>query len=98
MKHPTFTHDTMVLEPRALRYNPHDDLIFPSVIDTAGRIAGALGRFYMYCAPHDAPGGICLAYADELVGPWREYRHNPIITRDWSPHYRVGHVSSPHAL
>jgi hypothetical protein len=52
----------------------------------------------MYYAPHDAPGGICLAYADRPEGVWHEYDGNPIIACHWSPHHQVGHVSSPHAL
>lgn len=51
-----------------------------------------------YYAPHNAPGGICLAVADDLRGPWREANGNPLIGNDWSPHYRVSHVSSPHAI
>ncbi len=80
-----------------LRYNPVDDLIFPSVI-RADVFEEPLARYYMYYAPHDAPGGICLAYADDLNGPWIEYDNNPIIAREWEPHFRVSHVSSPHAL
>lgn len=52
----------------------------------------------MYYAPHDAPGGINLAYANSLDGPWIEYSNNPLIAKDWSPHYNVSHVSSPNAI
>jgi hypothetical protein len=52
----------------------------------------------MYYAPHNAPGGICLAYADSPAGPWKEYQANPLIAREWTPHYRVSHVSGPHAI
>ena len=62
---------------------------------TAGRVAKPLGRFYLYYAPHDVPGGICLAYADQPEGPWHEYDRNPVISRDWPPHYKVSHVSGP---
>lgn len=48
--------------------------------------------------PHEAPGGICLAYGDALEGPFTEYPHNPIVTNVWAPHYDVSHVSSPHVL
>ena len=62
------------------------------------KISGARGRYYLYYAPHDAPGGICLAYGNSLSGPFTEYPANPIISRTWSPHYSVSHVSSPHVL
>ncbi len=83
---------------RTCRYNPTGELIFPSVRGTVGRITNALGRFYLYYAPHDAPGGLCLAYSNSLGGPYTEYQNNPIIARTWSPYYNVSHVSSPHAL
>jgi hypothetical protein len=57
-----------------------------------------LGKWYLYYSPHDAPGGICLAYADHLQGPWTEYGANPLISNRWDPHYRVSHVAAPHAL
>lgn len=93
-----FAFESVVLQPENLRYNPCDDVIFPSVIKTVGTIDNALGAYYLYYAPHDTPGGICLAYADSLQGPWTEYEQNPIIERQWTPHYEVSHVSSPHLL
>lgn len=95
---PRFEPKGMVLGYEGLRYRPHDDLIFPSVIATRGRFPNPLGRYYLYYAPHDAPGGICMAYADDLQGPWKEFAKNPLISRDWKPHYQVSHVSGPHAL
>ncbi|GAB3225222.1 twin-arginine translocation signal domain-containing protein [Glycomyces halotolerans] len=95
---PTFNHLGVALNKGSLDYNPTDELIFPSIRYVAGRVQNPLGAWYMYYAPHDAPGGICLAYADSLDGPWTEYSANPIIPRTWSPHYSVSHVSSPHAL
>ncbi|MCC3765845.1 hypothetical protein K3N28_22555 [Glycomyces sp. TRM65418] len=95
---PEFRHLKTALDKGALAYNPTDELIFPSIRHVAGRVRNPLGAWYMYYAPHDAPGGICLAYADSLEGPWKEYSANPIIPRTWSPHYSVSHVSSPHAL
>jgi hypothetical protein len=80
------------------RYNPTGELIFPCIRGTAGRVANPLGRYYLYYAPHDAPGGICLCYADSLEGPFIEYPHNPIVKNAWSPYYSVSHVSSPHVL
>jgi hypothetical protein len=87
-----------VLSPKNLRYNPCNDIIFPCVVKAKDHLANAPGKYSMYYAPHDAPGGICLAYADALEGPWTEYSANPIISRSWPPYYDVTHVSSPHAM
>lgn len=95
---PNFEPKGVILDYEGLRYRPHDDLIFPSVVATSGRFPKPLGRYYLYYAPHDPPGGICMAYADRLEGPWTEYAHNPLIPREWKPHYKVSHVSGPHAL
>jgi hypothetical protein len=95
---PTYTYQRVAFDKAKLRYNPTGELIFPSVRGTAGRIPNALGRFYLYYAPHDAPGGLCLAYSDSLGGPYTEYPGNPIISHTWSPYYDVSHVSSTHAL
>jgi hypothetical protein len=95
---PRFEPKGMVFSYQGLRYRPHDDVIFPSVVATSGRFPKALGRYYLYYAPHDAPGGICLAYADHIEGPWKEYAKNPLILREWKPHYKVSHVSGPHAI
>lgn len=89
---------TIALEPGPLRYNPCHDLIFPSVLKVKGLLDKPLGAYYMYYAPHDPPGGICLAYADTPAGLWHEYPENPLISRQWPPHHDVSHVSSPHAL
>ena len=93
-----FSYLSTVLTPQQLSYNPCNDVIFPSVIRATDRIENALGTYYLYYAPHNAPGGICLAYSDSLEGPWTEYECNPIIARDWQPHYEVSHVSSPHMI
>jgi hypothetical protein len=95
---PRFEQRGVVLSYEGLKYRPQDDVIFPSVVATAGRFKNPLGRYYLYYAPHNAPGGICLAYADKLEGPWTEYAANPVISREWKPHYKVSHVSGPHAL
>jgi len=39
-----------------------------------------------------------MAYADSPEGPWKEYEANPLIAREWAPHYKVSHVSGPHAI
>ena len=95
---PAFRYHGVVLEASVLKYRPHDDLIFPSVVRVEGRLQEPLGKLYMYYAPHDAPGGICLAYADRPEGPWHEFTNNPIIQCRWSPYYNVSHVSGPDAI
>lgn len=95
---PRFAHRGFALRKGTLRYDPRGDLIFPSVVPTEGCVANPLGRFYLYYAPHDAPGGLCLAHSDDLSGPWTEHPANPLIGRVWVGHYEVSHVSSPHAL
>ncbi|MFE6307655.1 hypothetical protein [Nocardiopsis sp. NPDC057823] len=86
------------LDTANLAYNPTGELIFPCLRGTVGRLSDAPGRYLLYYAPHDAPGGICLAYADSPEGPFTEHPGNPIVSRDWSPHYSVSHVSSPHVM
>ncbi|GAB3811485.1 hypothetical protein [Kribbella italica] len=96
---PNYAFTRVAFDKTKLQYAPaRKEVIFPCVRGTVGRIANPLGRFYLYFAPHEAPGGLCLAYSDSLGGPYTEYPNNPIIARSWSPHYTVSHVSSPHAM
>ena len=95
---PDYRYLRLALVKSKLRYNPTNELIFPTIRGTAGRISGALGAYYLYYAPHDAPGGICLAYANSLEEEFTEYAGNPIISRSWPGEYTVSHVSSPHAM
>lgn len=95
---PTFCYQGVVLDPAKLRYSPHPDIIHPSVIEIGPGWENPQANYYMYYAPHDAPGGICLALADHPEGPWREYPRNPVVGHQWSPHYQVSHVCSPHAI
>ena len=95
---PVFRYHGGVLEASQLKYRPHDDVIYPAVVRVDRRIPNAPGKLFMYYAPHDAPGGICLAYADRPEGPWLEYTNNPVIAREWGPHYQVSHVSGPDAI
>lgn len=95
---PEFRYVGVILDPAGLRYSPHPDIIHPSVIETGPQWERPLARYYMYYAPHDKPGGIGLAVSESPAGPWHEYDHNPIIARDWPPHYQVSHVSSPNAI
>ncbi|WP_033340167.1 glycoside hydrolase family protein [Catenuloplanes japonicus] len=82
----------------ALAYNPTGELIFPCVRGVYDKLSAPRGRYYLWYAPHDAPGGICLAYGNSLSGQFTEHPANPIIPRSWAPHYSVSHVSSPHVL
>lgn len=93
---PVFGNRTRILDN--IQYNPTGEIIFPSVIRIADHVSNPLGAYYMYYAPHDAPGGIALAYANSPSGPWIEYANNPVIGRVWSPHYNVSHVSSPDVI
>lgn len=95
---PEYTFLREALDTSALAYNPTGELIFPCIRGTAGRLPDAPGRFLLYYAPHEDPGGICLAYADRLDGLFTEHPGNPIVSRVWDPHYSVTHVSSPHVL
>lgn len=95
---PRWTYQGILLDPARLRYAPHPDIIHPSVIATADCAPGAPAPYLMYYAPHDTPGGICLATAAHPEGPWWEYPQNPVISADWPPHHQVSHISSPHAV
>jgi hypothetical protein len=81
-----------------LDYDPTDEVIFPTVIHAGRHLEHPLGEWYLYYAPHDDPGGICLTYADSLDGPWTEHPDNPLITNEWAGHYKVPHVSSAHVI
>ena len=95
---PDYKHLKTLLTPSQLKYNPTGEIIFPTIRGTTGRLANPLGKFYLYYAPHDAPGGICLAYGDAIEGPFTEYPNNPIVSNKWPPNYSVSHVSSPHVM
>jgi hypothetical protein len=95
---PTFTYRREVVLRDALRYNPTNELIFPSIRRVAGRVPNPLGGYYLYYSPHDPPGGICLAHADSLAGPFTEYAGNPVLGRSGQPYGSVSHVASPHVL
>ncbi|WP_433076061.1 hypothetical protein ACQP1P_30720 [Dactylosporangium sp. CA-052675] len=95
---PNYQYIGVPFNKSALRYNPTNELIFPCIRGVYDKITGGLGRYYLYYAPHEKPGGICLAYGNSLSGPFTEYAANPIISNTWSPYYSVTHVSSPHVL
>lgn len=95
---PSFKYQGIAIEPAKLRYNPTNEIIFPSLFNAGAYLSNPLGQWYMYFAPHDDPGGISLAYADSLEGPWTEYESNPIIANRIPKKYSVPHVSSPDAI
>jgi hypothetical protein len=95
---PTYAYLRTAFDKSNLTYNPTGEFIFPCIRGTAGRLSAPLAKYYLYYAPHDAPGGICLAYSDSIEGPYTEYAANPVDRKTWSPHYDVSHVSSPHVM
>ena len=95
---PTYRYLGTPFTKSALQYNPTNELIFPCIRGVYDKITGPLGRYYLYYAPHNAPGGICLAYGNSLSGQFTEYPNNPIVSNVWSPYYSVSHVSSPFVL
>lgn len=95
---PDYRYVRTLLVPGDLSYNPTNEIIFPCIRGVYDRLPAPLGRYYLYYAPHDRPGGICLAYGDSLEGPFTEHPGNPIVSNVWTPHYNVSHVSSPHVM
>jgi hypothetical protein len=95
---PTYQYIGVPFNKANLRYNPTNELIFPCIRGVYDKISNGLARYYLYYAPHDAPGGIFLAYGNSLGGQFTEYPNNPIISNVWSPYYSVTHVSSPHVF
>ncbi|KAK0389740.1 hypothetical protein NLU13_3313 [Sarocladium strictum] len=95
---PKFTYQGVAIDPAKLRYNPTNEVIFPSVFHAGKYLSKPLGQWYLYYAPHDDPGGISLAYASSLDGPWTEYAKNPLIKNVVPNKYSVPHVSSPDAV
>lgn len=93
---PTYTYlrDALRLP---LNYNPTGEFIFPCIRGVYDKISGARARYYLYYAPHEKPGGICVAYANSLAGPFTEYAANPLIDNKL-PSTTVSHVSSPHVI
>lgn len=83
---------------KTMPFNPTGEFIFPSLFHAAVHLQKPLAEWYLYFAPHNSPGGICLMYSDSLNGPWTHHGANPLITNDWSPNYSVSHVSSPDVI
>ncbi|MGY8776439.1 MAG: hypothetical protein ACKVLK_17135, partial [Spongiibacter sp.] len=55
---PNLNHQALLLDPNNLNYNPTGEIIFPSLIKVSDNASNTLGNYYLYYAPHDAPGGI----------------------------------------
>lgn len=91
---PVFGAGQVVLEMDEYEYNPRGEFQFPTVIDAKLHLENPIDRYYLFYAPHDAPGGICLATAPSLDGVWTEYGANPIVPSKWEPNYSVSHVSA----
>ena len=82
---PTFAYEGVITDKEKMIYNPTNEFIFPSVFHAGAYLDDPLGEWYLYLAPHDAPAGVMLMYADSLDGPWTEYEANPIIASEWAP-------------
>lgn len=95
---PEFGYQGVITDKSEMIYNPTNEYIFPSVFHAGAHFEDPLGEWYLYTAPHDAPAGVVLMYADSLEGPWTEYEANPIVASEWLPHYDVSHTSSPDAI
>lgn len=84
---PDFSLQGVALHPSELEYSPNDDLIHPTIIKTEARVKNPLGKYYLYYAPHKHVA-ISMAYAESLDGPWKEYKHNPVIKGPSAPDIR----------
>lgn len=73
-----------------------DQLVFPCVLKVSEFLSNPIDDYYMWCAPHDDPGGIYLFTSPEPEGPWTLYGSGPILTREDVG--ATGHISSPHAV
>ncbi|MBC7793548.1 MAG: hypothetical protein H7Z43_07555 [Clostridia bacterium] len=94
---PKFNYRKVLVYRDKAQYNPTNEFIFSTVIETA-HLTNPLGKYYLYYAPHDAPGGISLAYSDSIEGPYTEYATNPILGNTHQGRFNVTHVSSPHVM
>lgn len=72
----------------------NDQIGFATVIKAAGRLAAPVDAWYLWCAPHDTPGGIYLFTAPTATGPWSIYDPDPVLATP-APHR---HISSPYVL
>jgi len=84
---PEFTFQGVALHPDDLSYAPTGELIHPTIIKIAGRVQNALGKYYLYYAPHKHVA-ISMAYSDSMDGPWIQYKGNPVIKGPSAPDIR----------
>jgi regulation of enolase protein 1 (concanavalin A-like superfamily) len=96
---PIFTSTGAIVDPldMTLPHNPTQEFIFPSVFHAGKHLKNPLAEWYVYYAPHDAPGGINLMYSDSLDGPWTQYEASPVMDNTISG-FTVSHISSPDAF
>ncbi|MGJ6963793.1 hypothetical protein ACSDR0_17960 [Streptosporangium sp. G11] len=94
---PTYRYLRDALDVPNLNYNLTGEFIFPTIRGVWDKISGARARYYLYYAPHENPGGICVAFSDSLDRQFTEYPTNPVIDRRL-PSTTVSHVSSPHVI
>ncbi|MFD1933401.1 MULTISPECIES: hypothetical protein [Nonomuraea] len=94
---PSYRYLRDALNVSKLRYNRDGEFIFPTIRGVGDKISDARARYYLYYAPHENPGGICVAFSDSLNREFVEHTANPLIDR-WLPSTTVSHVSSPHVI
>ena len=68
-----------------------DNVNGPSLVRAPSWVERPLGRYYLYFAHHDGRY-IRLAYADNLLGPWKTYEPG-VLPLDRS--LFAGHIASP---
>lgn len=66
-------------------------IAYPTVVKTTGKVAAPIDVWYMLMAPHDDPGGLYLASAPALAGPWTVKAGGPVLPTP-APNR---HLSSP---
>ncbi len=84
---PEFTFKGIALHPDDLVYTPTEQLIHPTIIKTEGRIDNAMGKYYLYYAPHKHVA-ISMAYSNSMDGPWIEFENNPVLEGPSAPDIR----------
>ena len=96
---PDYRYLGVAFDKNALRYNPTGELIFPC-IRGAARPGAEPAREVLPVlrAARRAGRDLPELRRTRLDRPFTEYPNNPIVARNWAPHYNVSHVSSPHVL
>ncbi|MFT3784211.1 MAG: DNRLRE domain-containing protein [Nibricoccus sp.] len=94
---PTFNYLKLV-EPSNPVYDPSGEFIFPCVIKASDHVTNPKGTYYLFYAPHNNPGGICVAYSNNIEGPYSEFSGNPVISNTQFTQYTANHISSPFVM